>query len=410
MSRTVVTGIGVIAPTGLTLPEHWSATLRGENRIDRISLFDPERYPSRLAGEVRGFVPAERVPGRLVPQTDRMTRFAIAAADGAFADAAVDTTGLSPLEMGVVTANSSGGFDFGQRELQNLHANSPKHVSAYMSFAWFYAVNSGQLSIRHNLRGPAGVLVAEQAGGLAAVAQARRRVRAGTRVVLTGGVDSPLCPYGLAALMAGGRLSTRDDPRTAYLPFDADAAGQVPGEGGALLVVEEAEAARARGARVYGQIAGYGATFDPRPGSGRPPNLRRAIEVALDDAEAAPADIGVVFADAAAVPELDRVEADALAAVFGPRGVPVTAPKAGTGRLSSGAAPLDLVGALLTLREGSIPPTANTTVDPGYGIDLVVGAPRPVEATAALVVARGVGGFNTAMVVRTESRTGRNPR
>ncbi len=407
MTSTVVTGMGVVAPTGLDVSAYWSATLRGSNRIGRISRFDPSSYPAPLAGEVRDFVPGDHVPGRLIPQTDRMTQFAIAAADRAFTDAAVDAGGLSPLDMGVVTANSSGGFDFGQRELQNLHAKSSKHVSAYMSFAWFYAVNSGQLSIRHNLRGPAGVFVAEQAGGLEAVAHARRQVRKGTRLVLTGGVDSSLCPYGVAALLAGGRLSTRDDPKTAYLPFDVNACGHVPGEGGALLVLEDARDARTRGAHVYGEIAGYGSTFDPRPGSGRGPNLDRAIGIALADAGSSPADIGVVFADAAAVPHLDRAEAKALAAVFGPRGVPVTAPKTGIGRLSAGAAPLDLVGALLALRTGLIPPTVNVTAVPDYELDLVVGGPRPFDGTAALVVARGFGGFNTAMVVRTVSGTER---
>lgn len=400
MTATVVTGIGLVAPTGLELSAYWSATLRGANGIRRISRFDPGSYPAPLAGEVTGFVPGDQVPGRLVPQTDRMTQFAIAAGRDALGDASAATAGLSSSDMGVVTANSSGGFGFGQRELQNLHAGGPKHVSAYMSFAWFYAVNSGQLSIRHDLRGPAGVLVSEQAGGLEAIAHARRRVRGGTRLVLAGGVESSLCPYGTAASIASGRLSTRDDPDTAYLPFDADACGHVPGEGGALLVLESAADARGRGVPVHGEIAGFGSTFDPPPGSGREPNLGTAIEIALEDARLRPRDIGVVFTDAAAIPELDFVEARTLARIFGPGAVPATAPKVSTGRLSAGAAPLDVVTALLALRDGLIPPTARVRPRPEHELDLVVDAPRPFDGTAALVVARGFGGFNTAMVVR----------
>jgi act minimal PKS chain-length factor (CLF/KS beta) len=401
VTATVVTGVGVVAPNGLGLEAYWAATLRGESGIKPITRFDPHAYPVRLAGEVRGFVVKDHVPSRLIPQTDPMTQYAIAAADWAMADSDLDRTGLSALDLGVIMASSSGGFDFGQRELQNLWSKGSRYVSAYMSFAWFYAVNTGQIAIRHNLRGPTGVFVTEQAGGLDAVAHARRTVRKGARFVLTGAIDSSLCPYGITAQVASGRLSMSEDAGHAYLPFHEDANGHVPGEGGAVLTVEDAEQARKRGADIYGEIAGYGATFDPVPGSGREPNLRRAIEKALADARLLPTDIGVVFADAGAVPELDLVEATALVEVFGPAGVPVTAPKTMTGRLYSGAAPLDLVTALMTLREGVIPPTINVAVAaPHYDIDLVTGESRPLDGGAALVLARGFGGFNSAMVVR----------
>jgi act minimal PKS chain-length factor (CLF/KS beta) len=303
--------------------------------------------------------------------------------------------------MGVITASSSGGFEFGQRELQALWSKGGRYVSAYQSFAWFYAVNSGQISIRNGMRGPSGVVVSDQAGGLDAIAQARRQIRKGTAVVMSGGIDASICPWGWVAQMAGGRLSTSDDPERAYLPFDARARGHVPGEGGALLVMENLENARARGAAfVYGEIAGYGSTMDPQPGSGRPPGLRKAIELALADADAAPDEIDVVFADAAAVPELDRIEAETICGVFGPRAVPVTAPKTMTGRLYSGAAPLDVAAAFLTMRDGVIPPSVGITPDPEYQLDLVVGQGRPATVRSALVIARGHGGFNSALVVR----------
>ncbi|EME98806.1 ketosynthase chain-length factor [Streptomyces mobaraensis NBRC 13819 = DSM 40847] len=399
-AATVVTGVAVAAPNGLGTAAYWRATRAGAGGIRPIRKFDTSRYPVTLAGEVPDFRPEEHLPSRLLPQTDHMTRLALVAADQALADARVDPTAWDPFAMGVVTAGSSGGFEFGERELRNLWSKGGQYVSAYQSFAWFYAVNTGQISIRNGMRGPCGVVVSDQAGGLDALAQARRLIRGGTPLVVSGGVDGSICSWGLVAQMAGGRLSTATDPDRAYLPFDAAAAGHVPGEGGALLVLEDADSARDRGARTYGEIAGYAATFDPRPGTGRPPGLRRAIELALDDAGLAPADIDLVFADAAAVPELDRIEADALAAVFGPGGVPVTAPKTMTGRLLSGAAPLDVVTALLALADGVVPPTVNVTPLPGYGLDLVVGAPRPARPGTALVLARGHGGFNSALVVR----------
>ncbi|MFF3911449.1 ketosynthase chain-length factor [Streptomyces sp. NPDC001848] len=399
-ARAVITGLGVAAPNGLGTRDFWAATRVGKSGIGRITRFDPDGYPARLAGEVPGFVAEDHLPGRLLPQTDRMTQLALAAADWALTDAGVDPAERSPYDMGVITASASGGFEFGEGELRNLWSRGSRYVSAYQSFAWFYAVNSGQISIRNGMKGPSGVVVSDQAGGLDAVAQARRQIRKGVPLIVTGGVDASICPWGWVAQMAGGRLSTRQEASRAYLPFDEEANGHVPGEGGAILVMEEAVAARARGARVYGEIAGYGATIDPAPGSGRPAGLRKAIELALADADLEPSGIDVVFADAAGVAELDRTEAEAIGAVFGPRGVPVTAPKTMTGRLHSGGAALDLATALLSLQDQLVPPTVHVEPAAGHALDLVVSQPRPARLRTALVLARGYGGFNSAMAVR----------
>ncbi|MER7457035.1 ketosynthase chain-length factor [Micromonospora sp. NPDC126480] len=402
MSRTaVVTGIGVTAPNGLGTEAYWAATLAGRSGIDRISRFDPTGYPVRLAGEVRDFDAAAHVPSRLIPQTDNWTHLGLTAAAWALDDAGADPAVFPEYEMAVVTASSSGGTEFGQREIERLWTKGPSWVGAYQSIAWFYAATTGQISIRHGMRGPCGVVCTEQAGALDAAGQARALVQQGTRLVVTGGTDASLCPYGLTAQLSKGTLSGGDDPERAYLPFDVDAVGHVPGEGGAMLIVEDAADARARRApQVYGVIAGQAATFDPRPGSGREPNLRRAIELALADAGVAPGDVDVVIADAAGVPDADRAEAAAITAVFGPGGVPVTAPKTMTGRLYAGGAALDLVCALLALRDQVIPPTVGVRrLAPGCDLDLVRDVPREARLRTALVVARGHGGFNAAAVV-----------
>jgi minimal PKS chain-length factor (CLF/KS beta) len=401
MTGPVVTGMGVAAPTGIGTEEHWRATLDGRSAIRRITRFDPTPYSSRLAGEVTGFEPSQYLPSRLLPQTDHMTKLALVAADEALADAGVTTADLPEFDMGVVTAASAGGFEFGQNELQKLWSKGSHHVSAYQSFAWFYAVNTGQISIRHGIRGPSGVVVSDQAGGLDAIGQARRQIRRGTRLLVTGGVDGSICPWGWLGQLASKRLSTSDDPDRAYLPFDPRAGGHVAGEGGALLVLEDADAAEQRAApHRHGQLAGYAATFDPKPGSGREPGLRRAIITALADAGMRPDEVDVVFADAAGLPDLDREEAAAIRAVFGPRGVPVTAPKTMTGRLYAGAGSLDVVSALLAIRDQVIPSTINVSPDPALGLDVVAGEPRPASLRTALVLARGHGGFNSAVVVR----------
>ncbi len=396
----VITGVGVTAPNGLGVEDFWAATKAGTSGIGRITRFDPAGYPAQLAGEVPGFEAADHLPGRLLPQTDHMTRLALVAADWALQDAGIGPGDLPEFEMGVVTASSAGGFEFGENELRALWSQGSQYVSAYQSFAWFYAVNTGQISIRNGMRGPSGVLVSDQAGGLDALAQARRLIRRGSTLIVSGGVDASVCSWGWAAQLTTGRLSTGQDPATAYLPFDRAAAGHVAGEGGALLILEDAEAAERRGARSYGELAGYAATFDPAPGSDREPGLARAIVLALQDAGLEPADVDVVFADAAAVPELDRIEAEAITAVFGAGQVPVTAPKVLTGRLNSGAAALDVVSALLALREGVIPPTTGVLLNPDFEIDLVSDGARPASLHTAVVLARGHGGFNSVAVVR----------
>lgn len=399
-ATTVVTGMGITAPNGLGTEEYWKATLAGESGLGPVTRFDATRYPSRIAGEITGYADEEHISSRMLPQTDRMTRLSLTAALWALRDAGVDPRTLPEYGAGVVTSASGGAVEFGQRELAKLWGKGKEYVSAYQSFAWFYAVNTGQISIGHGLRGPGSVLLTEQAGGLDAIGQARRHVRKGTGVVLCGGVDAALCPWGWVPHIAAGRMSTAARPDRAFLPFSADARGYVLGEGGAILLVEDADRARRRGAGVYGEIAGYAATLDPAPGSGRPPALGRAIAQAVADAGLAPSDIDVVFADAAAVPALDRAEAETLAAQFGPKGVPVTAPKSMTGRLLAGAGSLDTATALLALRDQVIPPTVTVGgAAPAYGLDLVVAA-REANLRTALVLGRGDGGFNSALVVR----------
>ena len=400
--KTYVTGASVLAPNGMGTEQYWKSVLAGESGIAKLTRFDVSGYPATLAGQVVDFEAADYLPSRLLPQTDISTRFALIAADWALAEAEVTPQDFVDYSMGVVTSNALGGFEFTHREFQKLWSKGSEFVSVYESFAWFYAVNTGQISIRNGMRGPSAALVGEQAGGLDAIGHARRTVRGGTALVVSGGVDSALDPWGWAAQHSGGRLSTATDPRRSYLPFDREANGYVPGEGGAILVLEDAESARARRApRVLGEIAGYASTFDPHPDSGRPPGLRRAAELALADAGVTSEDVDVVFADAAGVPDLDRAEAEAISGIFGPGGVPVTAPKSSYGRLYSGGGPVDVATALLAIRDEVVPHSGFTSDVPAeYGIDLVVDEPRALPVRTALVLARGRWGFNSAVVVR----------
>jgi 3-oxoacyl-(acyl-carrier-protein) synthase len=404
--RAVITGIGVVAPNGIGTEQFWSATRAGQGGIKRISRFDPSKYATQLAGEVEDFKANDYIEQRLIVQTDRWTWMDLAAAKMALDDAGIVPAQEPPYSMSVVTASGSGGNEFGQKEIQSLWGKGPIFVGAYQSIAWFYAASTGQISIKHGMKGASGVIISEAAGGLDALAQACRAIRRGGEIVVSGAGEAPIGPYALTCQMQNGRLSTRTDPATAYRPFDADASGYIPGEGSAILLVEELEHARQRGAQIYGEIVGHGATQDGYHHADYAPDGRqfaRAIRRALDSAGVGPGDVDAIFADGAGVPEGDRLEALAIKEVFGARAaeVPVTTTKATVGRLYAGGAALDVVSACLAMRDGVLPPLLGLE-HPAEGCDLnfVTGGERQANLDTILINARGYGGFNSALVVR----------
>ncbi|MEV6848448.1 beta-ketoacyl synthase N-terminal-like domain-containing protein [Actinoplanes sp. NPDC051411] len=408
--RAVITGLGVMAPSGVTAEEHWSTVASRTNRLDRISAFDASGYTTTVAGEVRGLDDLTRdIPNRLTVQTDRWTWMAFVAVERALADARLDLDAEDPYQVSVVLASSSGGNHFGQRELQRLWSQPERTVGAFQSIAWFYAATVGQLSIRHQAKGPSNVLVAESAGGLDSLAHSARLIARGVDVVLAGGLEAPLSPYALTCQLGSGRLSPVADPARAYLPFDAAASGYVPGEGGAVLVVEELEHAVGRGATIYAEVAGWSATHDgvlPGGPDGVPhQQYARALREAIGNAGLAPEDIDLVVPDAQGVLDQDRAEAAAIRAVFGPARPPVSSAKSLIGRLYQGGAALDAATAVLAMRAGQIPAHSGTG-RPAEGCDLdFVAGTRPARLEAALIAARGYGGYNSAVVLRRHPGT-----
>lgn len=405
MRRTVISGIGIVAPNGLGTASYWNAARKGISGIRPIERFSPAKYATQVAGTVESFEVTDYISKRLSVQTDRWTWLALAATQMAFEDARFDPGAAEEFALSVVTASSSGGNQFGQREIQNLWSKGPGFVGAYQSIAWFYAATTGQISIQHGCRGPFGVVVAEQAGGLDSLAVARRHIRHGVTAVIAGGTDSPLGPYALACQERSGMLASGAD-RDIYRPFDAAACGYVPGEGGAILLVESADSTGKRGvSRTYAEVAGHASTQDayhptlPAP-DGR--QLARAMSLALRDAGAGPDEVDAVFADGLGLPEADAAEVRAMHAVFGDRAtsVPVTVPKSMAGRLYAGGSSLDAATAALALASGELPPTINFR-HPAPGCDLdIVTETRSLPLRTVLVVARGAGGFNSALVLR----------
>jgi minimal PKS chain-length factor (CLF/KS beta) len=402
--RAVITGIGVVAPSGIGADEHWKTILNGDRKIGRISVFDPGPYDTALAGEVRDFHVGDHVESRLAAQTDRWTWFGFAAAAEALTDSGIDPAATDPYLRAVVLASSSGGNHFGQQELQRLWSQPARTVSAYQSIAWFYAASVGQIAIRHQFKGPSCVLAAESAGGLDSIAHAARVISRGASFVLAGGTEAPLSPYALVCQQRSGWLSTSDDPERAYLPFDAAAAGYVPGEGGAVFVVEDLAHALERDCpAIHAEIAGWGATHDGeyswRRSAGSVRQYARAMRLALDRAGMRPSDIDVVLPDALGVPAYDVTEASALREVFGPD-IPVTTQKPLVGRLYQGGSALEIGTALLAMRHQTIPAAAGVE-HPAEGCELAfVRTNRPARVNAVMINARGFDGFNSSLIIR----------
>ena len=246
---------------------------------------------------------------------------ALAATQFALDDAEYDPEGKDPYRMSVITSSGSGGNEFGQKEIENLWGKGPIFVGAYQSIAWFYAATTGQIAIKYGMKGPCGVICQEGAGGLEALWHSRRNILRGVDFVVSGGTEAPIGPYALTCQLTNGRLSLENDPADAYRPFDERANGYVMGEGGAIVIVEEAgEAEKRKAPQVYAEIVGYGATndaFHPKQVNGDGSQLARAMKMALERAGVAADDVDAVFADAAGVPEADRAEADAIKEVFG---------------------------------------------------------------------------------------------
>ncbi|MFD9583705.1 ketosynthase chain-length factor [Streptomyces sp. NPDC059980] len=401
--RAAVTGIGVIAPNGQTADAYWKSVREGLGVLDRITREGCGHLPLRVAGEVRSFEAADLIEERFLVQTDRFSHFALGATVLALDDAGLgDVDSEEAYDIGVVTAAGSGGGEFGQRELQKLWGQGSRYVGPYQSIAWFYAASTGQISIRGGFKGPCGVVASDEAGGLDAVAHAARGVRRGTGAMVVGAAEAPLAPYSMVCQLAYPELSTVEDPDRAYRPFTKGACGFVPAEGGAMFVVEDERRARERGATVRAVVAGHAATFTGASQWERSrEGLAQAIRGALAEADCAPEEIDVVFADALGVPEADRAEALAIADALGAHGtrVPVTAPKTGIGRAYCGAPLLDTAAAVLAMEHGQVPPTPNV-FDICHDLDVVTSDARPAELRTALILSRGLMGSNAALVVR----------
>ncbi|WP_369381552.1 beta-ketoacyl synthase [Streptomyces sp. cg36] len=413
--RVVVTGLGALTPLGADVPGLWQGLLAGRSAVGLVTGEAFEGLPVRLAAQVL-LDPADLLPRPLARRLNRSAQFALLAAREAWRDAGLDpagtgASGLLPTRTGVSLGTITGGAPVLVEAQRRLEERGPRAVSPFTAPMIVPSSAAAQISLDLDIRGEASTLVSACASGTEAVGHAVDRIREGhVDLVVAGGTEAVITPAILASFAAMRAVSLRnDDPGSASRPFDAERDGFVLGEGAGVLVLEAEEHARARGARIYCEAAGWGLSADafhmvaPEP-AGR--GIEAALRAALADADATVADVVHVNAHATATVEGDRAEARALRQVLGVHtpDVPVTANKGALGHLQGGAGGVEAIATVLALRDGLVPPTAGCDdVEDGIALDVVRRCPRslPLDGDIALSNSFGFGGHNAVLAFRS---------
>jgi 3-oxoacyl-[acyl-carrier-protein] synthase II len=408
----VITGLGAVTPIGNSPAEFWQSLLAGRCGIGPITHFDASRHDCRIAGEVKGFDPLDYLDRKDVKRTDRFVHLAMAATRQALEDADFRITALNAEQVGVILGTGIGGIRVLEEQQTIYLQKGPDRCSPFMVPMMIANMAAGHLAIHFGAKGPNSCTVTACASGSNAIGDAFRLIQRGeVQAAITGGTEAAVTPLSMAGFSAMKALSTRNDtPEQACRPFDRDRDGFVMGEGAGILVLEELEHARARGAKIYAEIVGYGLTCDahhmtnPAPGG---EGAARAMRLALKDAGLQPGDVQHINAHATSTPVGDIAEVQAIKSVFGehaPR-LAISATKSMTGHLLGGAGGIATVATALAIHHGWVPPTLNLdNPDPECeGLDFVPHKGRQMAVEAALVNAFGFGGHNVTLALRRYS-------
>jgi 3-oxoacyl-[acyl-carrier-protein] synthase II len=403
--RVVVTGLGLITPLGTGVEKTWNALCAGKSGIRRITKFDPSVHACQIAGEVTDFDPADYIEKKEIKKMDTFIHYAVAASQMAVDDAGFKVTPENADRVGVYIGSGIGGLPAIEAFHKVLLEKGPDRVSPFFIPMVIINLASGQVSMRLGARGPNSCAVTACATGNHCIGDAFRLIERGDAdVMVAGGAEAAITPLCVAGFASARALSTRnDEPERASRPFDKERDGFVLGEGAGVLVLEELELARRRGARIYAEIVGYGMTADayhitapPEDGHGAVRCMRRALE----DAALAPGAIGYVNAHATST-MADRIETSAVKQVFGDhaRRLAVSSTKSMTGHLLGAAGGVEAVFSVLAIHRGILPPTINQEVpDPECDLDYVPNVARRAEVHTVLSNSFGFGGVNACLI------------
>ncbi|MFZ5966346.1 MAG: beta-ketoacyl-ACP synthase II [Bacillota bacterium] len=406
--RVVITGIGAITPIGIGKNEYWEALKAGKNGVGKITKFDATDYPTQIAAEVKNFEPNNYIDKKESKRMDRFTQFAVAASKMAIEDSGLELDKIDADRFGVVLGSGIGGIETLEKEYEKMASKGPGRVSPFFIPMMISNIGSGQVSMAFGAKGPNTTVVTACASSTNAIGEAFKIVQRGdANVMITGGAEASITPLSMAGFCSMKAMSTRnDDPQTASRPFDQDRDGFIMGEGSGIVILEEYEHAVNRGARIYGEIIGYGMSADayhittPAPGG---EGAARSMKSAIMDAGIPVEAIDYINAHGTSTPYNDKFETMAIKSLFGEHAyrLSVSSTKSMTGHLLGGAGAIEAIACLLAVTEDFIPPTINyTTPDPECDLDYVPNVGKSKVVNYALSNSLGFGGHNASIVIK----------
>jgi 3-oxoacyl-[acyl-carrier-protein] synthase II len=407
--RVVVTGLGVITPLGADIDTFWQNLLAGQCGIDRITAFDASAYDCQIAAEVKNFDPLPAFPSpKEVRRTDRFAQFGIFAAYKALLDSGLDLEKVNRDEVGVFIGSGIGGLDTVEQQHKVLLSKGPNRLSPFMIPMLILNMASGVFSMHYKLRGPNVATCSACATANHAIGEAWRTLKMGdAQVMFAGGSEATIVELGIGGFCAMKAMSTRNaEPKRSSRPFDRERDGFVMGEGAGVIVLEELQHAKARGARIYCELLGYGNTADanhltaPAPGG---EGAARCMKMALRSAKLNPSDISYINAHGTSTPQGDVCETQAIKSIFGDhaRKVAVSSTKGATGHMLGAAGAVEMAICAKALQENKIPPTINYEFpDPDCDLDYVPNTTRELPVHAIVNNSFGFGGHNASLVAR----------
>ena len=406
MRRVVVTGLGAVTPVGIGVGPTWEAVLAGKSGVGPITKFDPSQFATTFAAEVKGFQPEDFVDRKEIKRMDAFIHYAMASAHFAMADSGLRIDDGNAARVGVFMGSGLGGLSTLERYHQAYLEEGVRKISPFFIPMLISNLAPGHIAIKYGAKGPNITTTTACAASSHAIGEGALAIRRGVcDAVIAGGAEATITPMGLGGFCAMKALSTRnDDPARASRPFDKERDGFVMGEGAAIIVLEELESAKKRGAQIYAELCGYGASGDAYHVTAPSPNgegAARCMQAALDDAGVSAADVDYINAHGTSTPYNDQFETMAIKTVFGEhaRKMMVSSTKSMTGHLLGAAGAVESVFSVLALRDGVIPPTINyTTPDPECDLDYVPNAARRQQIRYALSNSFGFGGTNSCLL------------
>ncbi|WP_046179883.1 beta-ketoacyl-ACP synthase II [Domibacillus tundrae] len=405
--RVVITGLGIVSPVGNTVEEAWNSVTTGKSGIKPMTRLNPDDYPAKVAAEIRDFDPEQFVEKKEARKMDRFTQYAVAAAKMAVADAKLEITEENAPRVGVWVGSGIGGMETFESQYKIFLERGYRRVSPFFVPMMIPDMAAGQVSIYLGAKGVNSCTVTACATGTNSIGDAFKVIQRGDAdAMISGGTEAPITQMSVAGFCANTALSNNPDPATASRPFDAGRDGFVIGEGAGIVVLEELEHAKARGAHIYAEIVGYGSTGDAHHITAPAPDGEggaRAMKMAIDDAGLAPSDIDYINAHGTSTPYNDKFETAAIKTVFGDHAgkLAISSTKSMTGHLLGAAGGVEAIFTALAIQNDIIPPTINLhNPDPECDLDYVPNEARKADIRAAMSNSLGFGGHNATIVLK----------